>query len=78
MNCNMNLIEVLKNYQTNPNSFSEKINLDGSKEVCDLSTGECYTLREKDGLIERVDNQKFANRKINISTPQGVKQLLNG
>lgn len=28
---------------------------DGYEEVCDLKTGECYTLKTKDGLIERVD-----------------------
>lgn len=30
-------------------------NQDGYEEVCDLKTGECYTLKTKDGLIERVD-----------------------
>ena len=26
------------------------------KQVCDLDTGDCYTIRMKDGLIERFDN----------------------
>ena len=26
------------------------------EQVCDLDTGECYTIRSRDGLIERVDN----------------------
>jgi uncharacterized protein YlzI (FlbEa/FlbD family) len=32
---------------------------DGAEEtVCDLVTGECYIIRSKDGLIERVTNEK--------------------
>jgi len=32
---------------------------DGAEEtVCDLVTGECYVIRSKDGLIERVTNEK--------------------
>ena len=50
-----------------------------SNEVCDLDTGICYTVRTKDGLIERVENQHMVNRKINVESPNGeLKQLLNG
>lgn len=28
------------------------------QEVCDLQTGECYVIRAKDGLVERI-NKKF-------------------
>ena len=50
-----------------------------SNEVCDLDTGICYTIRSRDGLIERVENQHAVNRKINVESPNGeVKQLLNG
>lgn len=28
------------------------------KEVCDLQTGECYVIRSKDGIVERI-NKKF-------------------
>ena len=50
-----------------------------SQEVCDLDTGECYTIRSRDGLIERVDNSMRINRKIQVESPSGqVKQLLNG
>ena len=50
-----------------------------SKEVCDLDTGICYTVRTRDGLIERVDNSVRINRKIQAESPSGqVKQLLNG
>jgi hypothetical protein len=27
------------------------------QEVCDMQTGECYTIRSKDGLIERLDKR---------------------
>ena len=27
------------------------------KEVCDKDTGECYTIKSKDGLIERVNKK---------------------
>jgi hypothetical protein len=27
------------------------------QEVCDLQTGDCYTIRAKDGLIERIDKK---------------------
>jgi len=43
-----------------------------------LDTGDCYTIRMKDGLIERVDNTYNSNRKINVETKSGIKQLLNG
>ncbi len=41
-------------------------------------TGDCYTIRMKDGLIERVNNTLNTNKKINVETTQGFKQLLNG
>ena len=51
----------------------------GSKEVCDMDTGICYTIRTRDGLIERVDNETRINRKVQVESPNGdVKQLLNG
>ena len=50
----------------------------GSKQVCDLESGDCYTIRMKDGLIERVDNTMNQNRRIQVETTTGVKQLLNG
>lgn len=27
------------------------------QEVCDLQTGDCYTIRTKDGLIERIEKR---------------------
>ena len=43
-----------------------------------METGECYTLRIKDGLIERVDNTVKQNKKVQVETKTGIKQLLNG
>tara|TARA_R110002020_G_scaffold218331_7_gene426212 strand:+ start:770 stop:1009 length:240 start_codon:yes stop_codon:yes gene_type:complete len=52
---------------------------ENGKEVCDLDTGICYTIRTRDGLIERVDNTIRVNRQVNVESPSGkVKQLLNG
>ena len=49
------------------------------QQVCDLDTGICYTIRSRDGLIERVENSIRVNRKVQVESPSGqVKQLLNG
>ena len=49
------------------------------QQVCDLDTGICYTVRTRDGLIERVENSVRVNRKVQVESPTGkVKQLLNG
>lgn len=37
----------------------KKISQDGmEKEECDLQTGECYIIRSKDGIVERI-NKKY-------------------
>ena len=69
---------ILDNYLGKNTRSTEKDLGDGSKQVCDLDTGDCYTIRMKDGLIERVDNTLYTNKKINVETKQGFKQLLNG
>jgi hypothetical protein len=28
------------------------------QEVCDMQTGECYTIKSKDGIVERI-NKKY-------------------
>ena len=49
------------------------------QQVCDLDTGICYTIKSRDGLIERVENSIRVNRKVQVESPSGqVKQLLNG
>ena len=74
----MNLKTTLDNYLGKSVRFSEEDNGDGTKQVCDLDTGDCYTVRERDGLIERSCHQTTANRKVRVETSKGIKQLLNG
>jgi hypothetical protein len=74
----MNVKLLLDSYLGKNVRTTEKDLGDGSKQVCDLDTGDCYVIRMKDGLIERVDNTLMKNKKIRVETTQGVKQLLNG
>ena len=74
----MNVKLILDSYLGKNTRHTEKDLGDGSKQVCDLDTGECYVVRMRDGLIERVDNTIKKNKKIQVETTHGVKQLLNG
>ena len=74
----MNIKSALDNYLGKSTRVSQTDNGDGTQQVCDLDTGDCYTIRMKDGLIERVDNTLKTNRTLKVETPQGVKTLLNG
>lgn len=74
----MSTKEILDRYLGKSTRITETDKGNGFKEVCDLDTGDCYTIRMKDGLIERVNNTIHTNRKINVETTQGFKQLLNG
>jgi hypothetical protein len=74
----MSVKNILENYLGKKTQTSEKDLGDGTKQICDLQTGECYTVRMKDGLIERVDNTLKTNKKIQVETTTGIKQLLNG
>jgi hypothetical protein len=74
----MDTKSLLENYLGKKVRLSEKDKGNGFKEVCDLDSGDCYTVRLKDGLIERVDNTMTANKKIKVETTTGIKQLLNG
>lgn len=74
----MNTKLILDNYLGKNTRVSEKENGDGTKQVCDLDTGDCYTVRMKDGLIERVDNTLKTFKKIQVETNHGIKTLLNG
>ena len=76
-----NLKQKLDNILGKSTNVVEKSSaIDGeSKEVCDLDTGICYTIRTRDGLIERVENETRVNRKVQVESPNGdIKQLLNG
>jgi hypothetical protein len=74
----MNIKSALDNYLGKSVRYSEEDNGDGTKQVCDLDTGDCYTVRERDGLIERAGYQTTINRKVRVETSRGVKTLLNG
>jgi hypothetical protein len=74
----MNSKLILDNYLGKNTRTSEKDMGDGTKQVCDLDTGDCYTVRMKDGLIERVDNTMKTFKKIQVETNHGIKTLLNG
>jgi hypothetical protein len=74
----MEIKKHLDTYLGKNTRFSEKATGGGYTEVCDLDTGDCYTVRDRDGLIERVDNTMRTNRRVQVETPHGVKQLLNG
>ena len=74
----MDLNSMLNQYLGKQTRISQRDNGDGTKEVCDLDTGDCYTVRERDGLIERAGHQTTANRKVRVETSKGIKQLLNG
>ena len=74
----MSIQLMLDNYLGKRTRYSEKDAGNGFKEVCDLDSGDCYTVRMKDGLIERVDNTMNVNKKVNVETPHGIKRLLNG
>ena len=55
--------------------ITEKNTGNGYKEVCDLDTGDCYTVRMRDGLIERVDNSMKLNKTLRVETPHGVNVI---
>ena len=75
-----NLKQKLGNFLgKNTNNIVENGQTEYGQQVCDLDTGICYTIRSRDGLIERVENSIRVNRKVQVESPNGdVKQLLNG
>jgi len=74
----MNIETALDNYLNKKARITQKDVGNGYNEVCDLDTGDCYTVRMKDGLIERIDNTMNVNKRVQVETPSGIKQLLNG
>lgn len=74
----MNIKSLLDNYLQKDTRLTERDQGNGYKEVCDLDTGDCYTVRMRDGLIERVDNTMNLNKTLRVETPTGMKTLLNG
>jgi hypothetical protein len=74
----MDIKSLLDNYLQKDARLTETDRGNGYKEVCDLDTGDCYTVRMRDGLIERVDNTMNLNKTLRVETPTGMKTLLNG
>lgn len=74
----MDIKEVINNYLGKKANTTDRDLGDGTKEVCDLDTGVCYIVRERDGLIERVQNNTYVNKKVMVETGHGIKTLLNG
>ena len=52
-NLERNLDKYLGKIQSKEVKENEEVQ--GEEEVCDMQTGECYTIRSKDGLIEKVN-----------------------
>lgn len=74
----MNLKSKLDNYLGKSVNFTEEELGNGTKQVCDLDTGDCYIVKEKDGLIERAGHMQTINRNVRVATAGGIKQLING
>lgn len=74
----MDIKNLLDGYLKKDTRLTERDQGNGYKEVCDLDTGDCYTVRMRDGLIERVDNTMNLNKTLRVETPSGMKTLLNG
>ena len=62
----MNIKNLLDDYLRKDTRITEKQTGNGYKEVCDLDTGDCYVVRERDGLIERAGHSVTANRKVKV------------
>ena len=45
----------------NPKQVRNVSNDGMEREECDMLTGECYTIREKDGIVERINKKYITN-----------------
>jgi hypothetical protein len=54
---NNNLNKSLDNF-LNPRTVKNVSNDGMEREECDMLTGECYVIRSKDGIVERI-NKKY-------------------
>lgn len=51
--------KVLDDFLEKQNVITKKVSPDGKEEeVCDITTGECYIIRTRDGIVERI-NKKY-------------------
>ena len=53
---NTKLRNTMDNF-LNPKQVKNISNDGMEREECDLVTGECYTIREKDGIVERINKR---------------------
>jgi len=54
-----NISKTLDNFLDDGNIISKTVSPDGKEEeVCDITTGECYIIRSRDGIVERI-NKKY-------------------
>jgi hypothetical protein len=53
-----NTSKILDNFLGNEESTTDELTPGNEKTVCDRETGECYVIRSKDGLVERI-NKKY-------------------
>jgi hypothetical protein len=56
MNMRNNLNNTIDNFLT-PKNVKKVSHDEMEREECDLVTGECYTIREKDGIVERINKR---------------------
>ena len=45
----------------NPKQVRNVSNDGMEREECDMVTGECYTIRERDGIVERINKKYVTN-----------------
>jgi len=57
---NNKLINTVDNFLS-PKQVKKTSNDGMEREECDLVTGECYTIREKDGIVERINKKYVTN-----------------
>ena len=69
-----NIERNLDNFLGNKNTNNRNLNIEeeGFEEVCDRNTGECKTIKSKDGLIERV-NKKVITEEEKIKDPDTAR-----
>jgi hypothetical protein len=56
-----NRINNAMNQFLSPKQIKRTSNDGMEREECDLMTGECYTIREKDGIVERINKKYVTN-----------------
>jgi hypothetical protein len=47
----------LNNYYSKPKNVQDISNDGMERQECDIQTGECYIIRSKDGIVERINKK---------------------